>query len=146
MKDKETRHKKVQEMIDCYATSDPLKEMSEIQKANGTQKADEIPEASVKWLALASLHGINMNASEIRITKTAAGEVKVVAEYRQAELPAPGFAVADRIIQDIRDITHLQGRGGESMLSLGVREGSMDVKVIYREEVDGESATLLFPY
>lgn len=145
MKDKETKHKKVQEMIDCYAASDPLKEMSEIQKAN-EMKTDDIPEASVKWLALASLHGINMNASEIKITKTAAGEVKVTAEYRPADLPSPGFAVGDRIIQDIRDITHLQGRGGESMLSLGIREGSIDVKVIYREDVDGETAVLLFPY
>lgn len=140
MKDKESRHKKVQEMIDCYATTDPLKGMSEIQNEK------DISEASVKWLALASLHGINMNASEIRITKTAAGEVKVIAEYRPAELPSPGFAVGDRVIQDIRDITHLQGRGAESMLSLGVRDGSIDVKVIVREEVDGETAVLLFPY
>ena len=140
MKDKETRHKKVQEMIDCYATSDPLKEMSEIQQE------DDLSEAAVKWLAVASLHGINMNASEIRITKSSNGEIKVVAEYRQAELPSPGFPVGDRIIQVIRDITHLQGRGGESMLSLGVRDGSIDVKVIVREEVDGESAVLLFPY
>ena len=140
MKDKETLHKKVQEMIDCYATSDPLKEMSVIQRE------DDVSEAAIKWLAVASLHGINMNASEIRITKSSDGEVKVVAEYRQAELPSPGFPVGDRIIQDIRDITHLQGRGGESMLSLGVRDGSIDVKVIVREEVDGESAVLLFPY
>lgn len=140
MRDKETTHKKVQEMIDCYATTDLLKEMSEIQKE------DDPSESSIKWIALASLHGINMNASEIRITKTAAGEVKVIAEYRQAELPSPGFAIGDRIIQDIRGITHLQGRGGESMLSLGVRDGSIDLKVIVREEVDGESAVLLFPY
>lgn len=139
MRDKETRHKKVQEMIDCYATSDPLKEMSNIRNEN------DASEASVKWLALASLHGINMNASEIRITKSSDGKVRVTAEYRPAELPSPGDTVGSRIISDIRDIAHLEGDDAESMLSIGVREGSIAVKVILKKEVDGESATLLFP-
>jgi hypothetical protein len=140
MRDQETLHKKLQEMIDCYATTDPLREMSVIQNEK------DVSEASVKWLALAGLHGINMNASEIRIMKSPEGSIKVVAEYRPAELPSPGPAVGDKIIQDIRDITHLEKDTGESMLSLGVREGSIDVKVIVKKEDDGESVVLLFPY
>ena len=47
MKEKRNLHLKVQELCDCYATNDPLKEMSEI-------KADsDKDEAAVKWLALA---------------------------------------------------------------------------------------------
>ena len=139
MRDKETLHKKVQEMIDCYATSDPLKEMSNIQKEK------EVSEASVKWLALAGLHGINMNASEIRISKSSDGEIKVVAEYRPAELPSPGIAVGDKIMQDIRNITHLEGDIGESLLSLGVREGSIDIKIMVKKEDNVESTILIFP-
>lgn len=139
MKDKETIHKKVQEMIDCYATTDPLREMSVIQNEK------DVSEASVKWLALAGLHGINMNASEIRIKKSPDGSIKVVAEYRPAELPSPGAAAGNKIIRDIRDITHLEKDAGESMLSLGVRDGSIDIKVIVKKEDSEESVILIFP-
>lgn len=139
MRDKETQHKKVQEMIDCYATSDPLKEMSKIQKDK------DVSEASVKWLALAGLHGINMNASEIKIKKSSEGQIKIVAKYRPAELPSPGTAAGNIIIQDLRDITHLEGDEGESMLSLGVREGSVDIKVTVKRVDKGEEVTLIFP-
>ena len=139
MKDKESRHKKVQEMIDCYATSNPLKEMSEIQKET------DVPEASIKWLALAGLHGINMNASEIKIKKSAEGKTDITAKYRTAELPSPGTAAGNKIIQDIRDITHLEEDEGESMLSLGVREGTVNIKVTVKRDRDGEEAVLHFP-
>jgi hypothetical protein len=56
MKAKRNLHLKVQEMCDCYATNDPLKEMSVIKT-----DADKA-EAAVKWLALAALHGVNNNA------------------------------------------------------------------------------------
>ena len=53
MKDKHSLHLKVQELCDCFATTDPLKEMSLLEKdAEGSG-------AALKWLALAILHGIN---------------------------------------------------------------------------------------
>ena len=63
MKEKRNLHLKVQEMCDCYATGDPLKEMSIIK--NDEDKED----AALKWLALAALHGVNNNAEEITITR-----------------------------------------------------------------------------
>ena len=51
MKEKRNLHLKVQELCDCYATNDPLKEMSEIKGD------DDKEEAAIKWLALAALHG-----------------------------------------------------------------------------------------
>ena len=68
MKEKRNIHLKVQEMCDCYATEDPLKEMSEI-KGDKDQG-----EAAEKWLALAALHGVNNNAREISIRKSELGE------------------------------------------------------------------------
>ena len=53
MKDSGNMHKKVQEMCDCYATNDPLKEMAKLKNDADTEAA------AVKWLALAALHGIN---------------------------------------------------------------------------------------
>ena len=67
MKDKETLHKKVQELIDCFATTDPLKEMSELGKEG------DVGEAALKWLALATLHGINRNAEKITVQHSAGG-------------------------------------------------------------------------
>jgi len=58
MKDKHSLHLKVQELCDCFATADPLKEMSLLEKD------DDRTEAALKWLALAILHGINANAKK----------------------------------------------------------------------------------
>ena len=55
MKEKRNLHLKVQEMCDCYATADPLKEMSIVKNDEDKE------EAALKWLALATLHGINNN-------------------------------------------------------------------------------------
>ncbi|MFP4086859.1 MAG: hypothetical protein ACLFUL_08705 [Desulfobacteraceae bacterium] len=139
MKDKESLHKKTQEMIDCFATTDPLKEMSELGKESDPE------EAAVKWLALAALHGINMNAKKISISKSQAGEVKVLAEYRTAELPSPGPAIGDRIIDDLRQMTFLEEDKGKTMLALGIREGSIDLKVKAKRDEEGEKVTLKFP-
>lgn len=139
MKDKESLHKKTQEMIDCFATTDPLKEMSELGKESDPE------EAAVKWLALAALHGINMNAEKISISKSQAGEVKVLAEYRTAELPSPGPAIGDRIIDDLRQMTFLEEDKGKTILALGIREGSIDLKVKAKRDEEGEKVTLKFP-
>jgi hypothetical protein len=139
MRDKETLHKKVQEQVDCFATTDPLKEMSELEKDK------DAGEAALKWLALATLHGINMNAKEITILKSGNGQVKVIAEYRPAELPSPGSTVGAKIIQDVREITHLEKEKGKTLLALGVRDGSVDLKVKVKKDEDGEKVTLKFP-
>jgi len=139
MRDKETLHRKVQEQIDCFATTNPLKEMSEL----GNEK--NIEEAALKWLALAALHGINMNAKQITIAKTGNGQVKVTAEYRSAELPSPGPAIGEKIIDDVREITHLEENKGKTVLALGVRDGSVDLNVKVKKDKDGEKVSLKFP-
>lgn len=139
MKDKETLHKKVQEQIDCFAATDPLKEMSELQKDEDTE------EAALKWLALAALHGINMNAEEITIQKTGDSRVIVIAEYRPAELPSPGLNIGEKIIETVRGITHLEEKKGKTTLVLGIRESSIDLKVKVKSNEDGEKVKLEFP-
>jgi len=138
MKDKASLHKKAQELIDCFATEDPLKEMSELGK-------EENEEAALKWLALAALHGINMNAKKISILKSGDGEVKVIAEYRDSELPSPGSGIGQRIIDVIREITYLEEDKASTILALGIREGSIDLKVKVEKKGDAEKVTLKFP-
>jgi hypothetical protein len=140
MRDKETLHRKAQELIDCFATTDPLKEMSSLS----TEEDQE--EAPLKWLALAVLHGINANAEKISIRKAKDGKVRVFAEYRESELPSPGAVIGEKIFATLRGITHLEGEKNETVLTMGVREGSVDLRVkIKRAKSGQEKITVKFP-
>ncbi len=139
MKDKRSLHLKVQELCDCYLTTDPLGEMSIIKHDKDKD------EAALKWLALAALHGINDNAKKISISRGKEGNVKVIAEYRQSELPSPGSEVGEKIIEAVRGITHLEGNKGKTPLALGIRDSSVEVNIKMKRDQDGEVVTLKFP-
>ncbi len=139
MRDSSSLHQKVQEMCDCYATNDPLKEMSKMQHEK------DIDEAAVKWIALAILHGINNNAEEISIEHTKKGSVKVIAEYRRTELPPPDEAIAKNIVNTLKNIIHVEFSQGDSALALGLRSGSVDLHVKTRDESRDSSASIKFP-
>ncbi len=138
MKDKGSLHLKVQELCDCFATTDPLKEMSIVK--NGADKE----EAALKWLALAALHGVNSNAEQISITKSDDGKVMVSAEYRTTELPSPGSEVAEKIIASMAEITHLEDGEGKSQLALGIRDSSINLTIKMKSKNGGKKVTIKF--
>ena len=139
MKEKRNLHLKVQELCDCYATNDPLKEMSVVRNDEDKE------EAAVKWLALAALHGVNDNADAVTITKSSDGNVSVTATYRQSELPSPGSQVGDKIIETVREITHLEEGKGETPLALGIRQDSIELQVKFKSDNNEDSVTITFP-
>ncbi len=139
MKEKRNLHLKVQELCDCYATTDPLKEMSEIKGD------DDKEEAAIKWLALAALHGVNDNAKEVTITRSPSGDIKVTAKYRESELPSPGPEIGEKIMGTVREITHIEGYKGKSPLALGIRQDSIELKVKMKTKDKGERITISFP-
>jgi hypothetical protein len=139
MKEKRNLHLKVQELCDCYATNDPLKEMSQI-KRDGDKD-----EAALKWLALAALHGVNDNAKEVTITRAPDGEIKVTAMYREAELPSPGSEIGEKIMGAVREITHIEGGKGKTPLALGIRQDSIELEIKMKSKVEGEKVTIRFP-
>ena len=139
MKEKRNLHLKVQELCDCYATTDPLKEMSEIKKDSDQD------EAAVKWLALAALHGVNNNAKEVSITRSPDGNIRVTARYRESELPSPGSEIGEKIMNAVREITHIESGKGKSPLALGIREDSIELKIKMKSRDGGEKVTLKFP-
>ena len=139
MKEKRNLHLKVQEMCDCYATGDPLKEMSIIKNEEDKE------EAALKWLALAALHGVNNNAEEITITRSSEGNVRVVAEYRESELPSPGSEVGGKIVDALREITHIEEDKGKTPLSLGIRNDSVNLNIKFKAKKDKEKITIIFP-
>ena len=139
MKEKRNLHLKVQELCDCYATTDPLKEMSVVNQDKDRE------EAALKWLALAALHGVNNNAEEITISRNKAGEVKVLAKYRETELPSPGSEVGQKIMAAVREITHIEGDKGKTPLALGMRNDSLELKVKIKVTGKGEKVSIEFP-
>jgi len=138
MQDMTSLHLKVQDLVSCYAQTDPLREMSTVQK-----DADK-EEAALKWIALAVLHGINSGADQISISRAADGTVKVVAEYKDAELPSPGKEIGKRAIAALRGITHIEEKKGELPLAIGVRDSSVELKVKVKQKDDTETVTLKF--
>ena len=139
MKEKRNLHLKVQELCDCYATNDPLKEMS-IVKNEGDKD-----EAALKWLALTALHGVNGNADKINITRSKDGEICVTAKYRESELPSPGSEVGTKILEAVREITHIESDKGKTPLALGIRNDSIEVQVEMTSKEGKENVTLKFP-
>ncbi len=138
MKDSGSLHLKVQEHCDCFATTDPLKEMSVVKDDADTQ------EAALKWLALAALHGVNNNAEKISITRSDDGNVTVTAKYRKTDLPSPGAEVAEKIIAAVAEITHIEGDEGKTPLALGIRDSSIDLNVKLKTKDAGKKVTLKF--
>lgn len=138
MKEKRNLHLKVQELCDCYATNDPLKEMSTVKNE------EDKDEAALKWLALTALHGVNGNAKNITITRSKDGEISVTAKYRESELPSPGSEVGAKIIEAVREITHIEGDKGKTPLALGIRNDSIEIQVKMKSEEGQEKVTLNF--
>ena len=139
MKDKGGLHLKVQELCDCFATTDPLKEMSTLKDESDKD------EAALKWLAIAALHGVNANAKKITIGRSGSGAMEVTAEYRAAVLPSPGSEIGEKVFQAIKNITHFEGEEGKTPLALGIRDSSLEIKVKLEKDKDGEKLTLKFP-
>ena len=139
MKEKRNLHLKVQELCDCYATNDPLKEMSVVK--NDEDKY----EAAAKWLALAALHGVNDNAESVTITRSSDGNISVTATYRQSELPSPGSQIGDKVIEIVREITHIEEGKGEMPLALGIRQDSIELQVKFKSDNNEDSVAITFP-
>jgi len=139
MKDSESLHQKIQGLCDCFATNDPLKEMSEVKNDPDTD------EAALKWIALAILHGINSNASEIKISNNSSDGVKVTAEYRTADLPSPGSQIGDKIINAVRELSHLEGKKDKTTLAIGIRDNSMDLKIKSKHKDGNDKISIQFP-
>lgn len=139
MKDYQNLHLKVQELCDCFATTDPLREMSLIKNEQDKE------EAALKWLSLVALHGINENAKKISITRSNSGNVNVEAEYRKKELPSPGDVVAKRIMNAVKEIAHFDENQGEMPLSLGIRDSSVGIGLKMKTKNNKMVVTIKFP-
>jgi hypothetical protein len=139
MKDPSNLHLKIQELCDCFATTDPLQEMYEM-----AQSPEEL-EGELKWIALAVLHGINSNAEKITLTADKEGNVEVSAKYRKMELPSPGPELGRKVIEAMRDITHIEKDRGRMTLALGIRDSNLDLEIKSSRKEEKNTIKILFP-
>ena len=139
MKDTTSLHLKVQELCDCFATTDPLKEMSKLAKSKDTD------EDALKWIALAVLHGINNNAKEISLSATDDGSIEVSAKYRSTQLPSPGPEIGKKVINAVREITHIEKDKGKTALALGFRNNDLNLKIKTKNSKKGSVVEIHFP-
>ena len=102
-------------------------------------------EAAAKWLALAALHGVNDNAAEVTLTRSADGQVTVSAKYRESELPSPGADVGTKVFDAVREITAIEEGKGKSPLALGIRQDSIELEVKFKSKKNKERVTIKFP-
>jgi hypothetical protein len=139
MKDASNLHLKVQELCDCFATTDPLKEMS------GVKDSPEVDEGALKWIALAVLHGINDNAKNITLTADEDGKVEVMASYRKSELPSPGTEIGKKVMEEIREIVHMEKKKEKMALALGFRNNDLELKIESSKKHGKETIKIKFP-
>jgi hypothetical protein len=139
MQDKRNLHQKMQEQIDCFAGTNYLTELSAVKNEPDKEQAP------LKWLALAILYGINENAKKIKIEKNEDGSRRLIAEFRDSELPSPGNDVVDLIFEDLRQMTHIESDKGKIALSVGIRNDSIELEVKIKKEDGKEKITLKFP-
>lgn len=139
MKDKRNLHQKVQELCDCFATTDPLMEMAKVPHESDKD------EAALKWVALAVLHGVTAGAEKIRISRRSDGSVDVRAKYREAPLRSPGSEVGAKVIETLKQVVGVEGDKGKSPLALGIRDGSLELKVKYEKDGSEETVSIKFP-
>ena len=139
MKDTTSLHLKVQELCDCFATTDPLKEMSKLAKSKDTD------EDALKWIALAVLHGVNNNAKKITLSTADDGGVEVTAKYRTTQLPSPGPEIGEKVINAVREITHIEKEKGKTALALGFRNNDLNLNIKTKKKNKSSVVEIQFP-
>jgi hypothetical protein len=137
MLDKRTLHMKVQEQCDCFATTEPLREMAALGKEPDPE------EGALKWIALAVLHGIGRNAESISLRRSAGGEFSVTAKYRESELPEPPERIGRKVFDVVKAITHLEDTGRMPII-IGIRDSSMEIEFNLDRDGGAEEVVLKF--
>ena len=101
-------------------------------------------EASLKWLALAVLHGVNNNDEKITLAESSTGDISVTAEYRKTQLPSPGEAISQKILEAVRKITHIEADKGKTRLAIGIMDSSLDLSVKIKDKKGSRKISIEF--
>ena len=134
-------HLKLQEMCDCYLETDFVPEM---QHMATVPPSDDLEEEAIKYLALAIMHAITEQVAKLSLKKKGDVITVTVKDDEKKTLPAPAAPVFTKIIEIVRTILHIEDDKGKLPLSLGLRNGEVNMTVKVKREDDKESVTLSF--
>jgi hypothetical protein len=134
-------HARLQEMCDCYMETDYRQEMEKMV----SERSPDLEEDALKYLALSILYATTEKARKLSFKKKEGEQKVTVKAEEKMELPTPTGEIADKIFEIMRSITHLEGEKGREPLSLGLRDGRMELGVKVEREEEKESLNLSFP-
>jgi len=134
-------HARLQEMCDCYMETDYRQEMEKMV----AERSSDLEEDALKYLALSILYATTEKARKLSFKKKEGEQKVTVKAEEKMELPTPPGEIADKIFEIMRSITHLEGEKGREPLSLGLRDGRMELGVKVEREEEKESLNLSFP-
>jgi hypothetical protein len=134
-------HLKLQEMCDCYLETDFLPEM---QHMSTSPPSDDLEEDAIKYLALAIMHAITEQVAKLSLKKKGATITVTVKDTEKEKLPAPAAAVFAKIIEIVRTILHIEEDEGKLPLSLGLRNGEVNLTVKVKRGDNKESVAFSF--
>lgn len=135
-------HLKLIEMCDCYLETDFP---AQIQKMVAAPAAD-LEEDAVKYLALAILYTITEKAQRLSFKKKKDKiTITIKADGEKLSLRAPSPELFAKIVGIVRAILHFDEDKGALPLSLGLRNGQLDVQVKLERKADKETLKMKFP-
>jgi hypothetical protein len=134
-------HARLQEMCDCYMETDYRQEMEKMV----SERSPDLEEDALKYLALSILYATTEKARKLSFKKKKGEQKVTVKAEEKMELPTPAGEIADKIFEIMRSITHLEGEKGREPLSLGLRDGRMELGVKVEREDEKESLNFSFP-
>lgn len=135
-------HQKLIEMCDCYLETDFKSRILETAQT----PPDDLEEDSLKYLALTIMYAVTEKARKLTL-KNKKGQVTVTVKAGgdKNSVPAPPPEMFAKIIEIIRTILHLEEDNASMPLSLGLRNGQVDVQVKVERKDDKETLKLKFP-
>lgn len=145
--DKRNLHLRLQEYCDCYMETDFKKELEAVSRMGTSADAIGDPdEVALKFVGLAILYGLEESAKKISLARSDGGEVQLNVEAAgKYKLPAPSAALADRIFQVMRSITHVESEKGAIPLALGLRNDRLEFGVALDSRGGRETLDISFP-
>lgn len=135
-------HTKLQEMCDCYLDTDF---QAEINQPIAVHSAT-LEEDAFKYFALLILYTLTVKARQLSVKNKKGGvKVTVTSPHEKKSLTPPPEAIAAKMFEIIRAITHIEHANGEMPLAFGLRNGRVDLQVKVKKSEDEESMKLSFP-
>jgi hypothetical protein len=146
IKDDRNYHQRLQEFCDCFLETDYRKELEAASKGISGEPGGDPDELALKFFGLTILYGANEEAKKISLQRSEEGKVLLAVEARgNYQLPPPASKLADRVFSIARSIAHIDKDKGKIPLSLGLRNGRIEISLEFDRNGGGESLSLAFP-